>query len=408
MTQLIEKKAMRPEVRFSEFKKGWSNDKLGNLFSIRSASRVHKDQWAKHGTPFFRSSDVVAKFKGIKNRKVFISNKLFDELSKKSGVIKKNDLLITGGGSIGIPYLVPDNNPLYFKDADLLWLKKSKKMHSKFLYLYLTTTVFRKYITSVTHIGTIAHYTIEQAKSTPIFFPSISEQEKIASFLTAVDEKINLLRRKHECLQTYKRGVMQKIFSQEIRFKKDDGTNFPNWEEKKANELFKNHSNKSHNSDLPILAVTQNKGIVKRVDIDKKIKTSSQSIASYKIIEPGDFVISLRSFQGGIEYSNILGISSPAYTVLKPHLEIDDAFFRIYFKKKEFINKLSSTVIGIRDGKQISYDSFSILKLPYPCLDEQRKISQFISSIEVKINLINSKVIEVETFKKGLLQKMFV
>ena len=123
-----------PKLRFKEFDGYWSDSKLGQLIGISSASRVFKEQWQTSGVPFFRTSDVVSIFKNKKNEKVYIPLELFEELSKKSGKIQKGDLLVTGGGTIGIPYLVENNEPLYFKDADLLWLKSSGIVEGSFLY----------------------------------------------------------------------------------------------------------------------------------------------------------------------------------------------------------------------------------------------------------------------------------
>lgn len=159
---------------------------------------------------------------------------------------------------------------------------------------------------------------------------------------------------------------------------------------------------------MPILAVTQDKGVVYRDSLDMEIKTSQNSVKTYKLIEPADFVISLRSFQGGIEYSYIEGICSPAYTILKPKIEICDGFYKFYFKKDEFISRLNYAVIGIRDGKQISYKDFSEIKIPYTSVKEQKKIADFLSNIDKKIKIIQSQLLEIKEFKKGLLQQMFI
>jgi type I restriction enzyme, S subunit len=123
-----------PQIRFKGFQGEWAEQTLGNLFPITSAARVHKHEWTTSGVPFFRSSDVVSAFKGKVNTKAFISPDLYQTLSEKVGRVKKGDMLVTGGGSIGIPYLVATDDPLYFKDADLLWFKIRDSVNSHYLF----------------------------------------------------------------------------------------------------------------------------------------------------------------------------------------------------------------------------------------------------------------------------------
>jgi type I restriction enzyme S subunit len=201
-----------PEIRFAGFTDVWEQRKLGELMEISSATRVHKAEWTETGVPFFRSSDVVSAFKGSENDKAFISYELFEELSNKSGKVHENDLLVTGGGSIGIPYKVRNNEPLYFKDADLIWLKKSSLINSDFLYMYFITSVFRRYVGSITHIGTISHYTIEQVKATPMMIPEIKEQTHIGSFFARLDNLITLHQRELEKLKNIKKSMLKKMF----------------------------------------------------------------------------------------------------------------------------------------------------------------------------------------------------
>jgi type I restriction enzyme S subunit len=201
-----------PEIRFEGFTGKWENKTFGALMEIASASRVHKNEWTKSGVPFFRSSDIVSAYKGLNNDKAFISFELFKELAKKSGYVQEGDLLVTGGGSIGVPYLVRNNEPLYFKDADLLWFKKSESINSDFLYMFLTSPVFTKYINSVTHIGTISHYTIEQAKSTPFKLPKKDEQAKIGTFFQNLDSLISLQKRELEKLKNIKKSFLERMF----------------------------------------------------------------------------------------------------------------------------------------------------------------------------------------------------
>ena len=160
--------------------------KIGEITNVFSAARVHKNEWKTEGVPFFRSSDVISSFGGVENSrgKAFISFELYEKLSAKSGKVKKGDMLITGGGTIGIPYLVPNDEPLYMKDADLLCIQKNDSVLSEFLYFYFLTPQFRDYLANITHDATIPHYTIEQIKKTPIPVPSRNEQEKIVNTIS--------------------------------------------------------------------------------------------------------------------------------------------------------------------------------------------------------------------------------
>ena len=215
-----------PRIRFKGFAGEWEEKALGDLFPIMSAARVHKNEWTKSGVPFFRSSDVVSHFKGNENTKAFISHELYQELSAKVGRIKKGDMLVTGGGSIGIPYLAKTDGPLYFKDADLLWFKIRDAVDSNYLYTFFSSELFRRYLRSVSHIGTIAHYTIEQAKSTHLRLPKTTpEQTQIGEYFRELDSLIGLHQCKHDKLVTLKKAMLQKMFPQagattpEIRFK---------------------------------------------------------------------------------------------------------------------------------------------------------------------------------------------
>ncbi len=239
--------------------------------------------------------------------------------------------------------------------------------------------------------------------------PTLPEQQKIAGFLSAVDEKLKHLNRKKELLQQYKKGVMQQLFAQELRFKREDGMDYPDWEWMDGDKLFDNISDKNHNSDLPILAITQDQGAVPRDLIDYKMTVTDKSIASYKVVQVGDFVISLRTFQGGIEYSNYKGICSPAYIILRPSSDsVDRVFYKFYLKTDYYIAQLQKNLEGIRDGKMISYKYFSEIKLPVPSIEEQQKIASFLSSLDRKIDAVSAQIELTQQFKKGLLQEMFV
>ncbi|TBX34317.1 restriction endonuclease subunit S [Lactiplantibacillus paraplantarum] len=201
-----------PQLRFAGFADAWEKRKLGELTKISSAARVHKDEWTSSGVRFFRSSDVVSLFKGQVNTPAFISENLYDKLSEKSGVPSVGDILITGGGSIGIPYVIGPIWPLYFKDADLIWLKSRATFNSFFLFYYLQTPIYRTHLRAISHIGTIAHFTIEQAEETPLKITVLDEQNYIASILTKFDDLIAATQCKLDLLKKLKKGYLQKMF----------------------------------------------------------------------------------------------------------------------------------------------------------------------------------------------------
>ena len=204
--------ATAPEIRFKEFEGEWEEKKLGELMPITSAARVHKHEWTRSGVPFFRTSDVVSLYKGEENAKAFISLDLYEKLSDKIGRIKCGDILITGGGSIGIPFLAKSDDPLYFKDADLLWLKVPGSVDSIYLYVFFSSVRFRGYLGSISHIGTIGHFTVEQAKKTPIAIPLQAEQKKIGTYFRQLDELIARHATQLEKLKQVKVACLEKMF----------------------------------------------------------------------------------------------------------------------------------------------------------------------------------------------------
>lgn len=176
-----------------------------------------------------------------------------------------------------------------------------------------------------------------------------------------------------------------------------------------GNKLFKSITNKNHNSNLPILAITQDQGAVPRDQIEYNVTVTDKSLSNYKVVEVGDFIISLRSFQGGIEYSRFKGICSPAYIILRKREEnISELYYKYFFKTWRYIQSLNRNLEGIRDGKMISYSQFSSVKVPYPrSFKEQQKIADCLSSIDELIDAESRKLKALEKYKKGLMQKLF-
>ena len=180
------------------------------------------------------------------------------------------------------------------------------------------------------------------------------------------------------------------------------------WEHVKSKYLFENISLKGF-QDLPVLSVTQDKGVVYRDNLDIDIKYDLLTLKNYKLVQPGDFIISLRSFQGGFETSYLTGITSPAYTIFNfiDNQDKDHAFWQYLFKRIDFINSLKRVTFGIRDGKAISFSQFGDVKVEYPSFDEQKHIATVLTKLDNTIQLHEDHLQFLHSFKSFLLQKMF-
>ena len=229
--------------------------------------------------------------------------------------------------------------------------------------------------------------------------PPLPEQQRIVSVLSLWDTAIAKQTELVEKLTLRKRGLMQQLLTGKKWLKGFSGE----WKRVKAGEIFKSISVKGNGSEV-LLSATQEHGVIPRDQLEGRVTMPTGDTNSFKLVEVGDFVISLRSFQGGLEYSEHRGIVSPAYTVLKPIVEIDKSFYRYYFKSAEFIGHLAIAVIGIRDGKQISYDDFCFVKIPYPNIEEQKAISSILLQADIEIELANKKLARLQEEKRGLMQ----
>lgn len=179
------------------------------------------------------------------------------------------------------------------------------------------------------------------------------------------------------------------------------------WRKFLGNALFEQINDKNPEPGLPVLAITQEHGAIPRDMIDYHVSVTDKSIESYKVVKQGDFIISLRSFQGGIEYSQYHGICSPAYVILRRCTDGSDAYFKHYLKTDRFIQILTKNLEGLRDGKMISYKQFSELQVPAPEPKEQQKIADCLSSLDELIAAQARKVEALKTHKKGLMQQLF-
>ena len=409
-----------PQLRFGGFDGEWEDKKYGEIYSFYTTNSLSREKlnYDNGEVKNIHYGDIHTKFStmfDLENENVPFINSDFDLTRiKEESYCQDGDLVVADASEdyadVGKTIEIINLNNQKVLAGLHTFLARPNKYDMALGYAgYLLQSWKVRWQVMIISQGTkVLSLSTGRLSNIILTIPSKKEQKKIATFLTAIDTKIDQLTKKEKLLQEYKKGMMQKIFSQEIRFKDDDENEFPEWGEKYGNDVFESISNKDHNSDLPILAVTQEFGAIPRDLIDYKMSATKKSISSYKIVEVGDFIISLRSFQGGIEYSNYKGICSPAYIILKPSIEISEIFFKYYLKTYNYIQELNKKLEGIRDGKMISYKYFSEIKLPFPSLQEQTKIANFFLSIESKIGQTQKQLDLTKEFKKALLQQMFV
>ena len=243
----------------------------------------------------------------------------------------------------------------------------------------------------------------EALKAAKFDLPCKDEQDKIAAFLECLNTRIENQRTLVVALKKYKRGVVDGIFSRKLNF------SYPQtWAELEISELFMPISDKGY-SDKIVLTIVQGEGTMPRDSVDRRIAYDKSTISSYKRVLPNDFILHLRSFEGGLEIVNEEGVVSPAYTILRARNEIIPLFFYTFFRSYWFINsKLRISVEGIRDGKSINMNTFWHIKVPVPSIEEQRHISALISSIDNRIKIAEFEYKRLLQIRVGLMQQLFI
>ena len=276
--------------------------------------------------------------------------------------------------------------------------------NSTFMAEFLNSSPRVKKKLSVLAVGTSqVVLSFEALKAAKFDLPCKDEQDKIAAFLECLNTRIENQRTLVVALKKYKRGVVDGIFSRKLNF------SYPQtWAELEISELFMPISDKGY-SDKIVLTIVQGEGTMPRDSVDRRIAYDKSTISSYKRVLPNDFILHLRSFEGGLEIVNEEGVVSPAYTILRARNEIIPLFFYTFFRSYWFINsKLRISVEGIRDGKSINLNTFWHIKVPVPSIEEQRHISALISSIDNRIKIAEFEYNRLLQIRVGLMQQLFI
>lgn len=325
-----------------------------------------------------------------------------DDIKVKEFLLEAGDFLISRSNSLdkvgrAILFRGEIENCSY---PDLLMRFRVNEFQTLNVYLeaYLKSSAVRSYIQSCAAGTSNSMVKINKSvvEKIPILLPPLPEQKAIADLLSTWDAAIEKTARLIEAKERRFRGLMQELI----------GDVCHQWEHFRPDSIFDTVSEKNFPEE-ELLSVTQDRGVIPRSMLEGRVMSPDGSTSGYKRIKRGDFAISLRSFQGGIEYSDYQGILSPAYTVLRPKIEMSEDYWRLFFKSYIFIKRyLDLAVIGIRDGKQISIPDFMSVKIPVPSLQDQQCIAQTLLSVQREVDLLRGILEQYKTQKRGLMQKL--
>ncbi|MCK0514373.1 restriction endonuclease subunit S [Anaerobiospirillum sp. NML120448] len=328
--------------------------------------------------------------------------------------LDKEAIIYAGEGSSFLPKYYFGKFALHQRCYALYDFHNSIAVEYVYQYLLTKNSHFIRYAVG----STVKSLRLGSFNTCEVIIPCLDEQHKIAEFLSTVDEKVEVLEKKLEALNSLKKGFMQKIFSQELRFKDDSGQDFPEWECKELNNIAKSVNLKNTAGDiLEPLTVSAEQGIVLQQDYFDRAITNEKNINGYTIVEKYDFIynprISSLAKAGPIKLSKVkTGVVSPLYTVFRVKSSHKDSieFLEHYFNSDAWVPYMQSVAnYGARsDRMSLKKQDFYALPVIFPCLEEQRKIAEFLSAFDEKIEAVKRQVEAMKQVKKGLLQQMFV
>lgn len=401
-----------PRLRFKQFNSDWSQSIIGDIAEVTSSKRVHVSDYVSSGVPFYRGKEISELERGeVPKDVLYISEEQFNEFKTKFGSPRKGDLLITAVGTIGNIYRVKDDEDFYFKDGNIIWLK-NPKVNSKFLKICLEKNIDS--IRDSSSGSSQKALTIIELKKINFFSPNEDEQQKVSKFFSAVDQKISLLTTKHELLVQYKKGVMQKIFNQEIRFKDKGGKDFPEWVKVKlenvaeffrGGQLAKSHLDANGES----MCIHYGELFTVYSETISEIK-SRTNLKNGFIGKFGDILMpSSDVTPDGLARASCLMLDNVVLggdmNIIRPtNVNSSMLSYLLNFNKNAIIGLVSGTTV-----KHIYIKDLKGIELLIPgAAEEQAAISKFLIEIDKKIKLITSQMAITKQYKQGLLQQMFI
>lgn len=395
-----------PQIRFKGFDEEWNLNSLGECVEFYSGlTYTPNDVVDFGGTLVLRSSNV-------QNGELdFEDNVYVDDNAVNSDNVEKGDIIVVvRNGSralIGKHAVIKQEMKKTVIGAFMTGVKTEEP---NFYNALFSSPKFSEEIEK--DLGaTINQITTGSFSRMTFKFPSSTEQTKIGELFSRIDSLIASTQKEHDKLVSLKKCMLQKMFPKkgslvpEIRFKGFSG----DWEETSAENIFITTNDRNH-AGLPVLSASQEFGMIYRDEGGMNISHDKANEVTYKRVLPGQFVIHLRSFQGGFAHSKVEGITSPAYTIMdfSDKAKHDDYFWKYIFSSTEFINRLELITYGIRDGRSINFSDFSKLTFFIPNKREQEKIGTYFRNLDSLIYKQKDELEKLKNVKKTLLSKMFV
>lgn len=388
-----------PKIRFKGFHDDWEQRKLEDVIPVVTdyvaagsfgdiAANVNYKSEPDYAQ-LVRTVDLKHNFEN--NDLIYVDKKAFDYLYRVN-LDEESIVLPNIGANIGEVYYIKPSELPYERNVlgpNAIYLKPNK--NTKFIHFLFQTADFQKKLSISVASSGQPKFNKTELKGILLTLPNNDEQQRIGECFFMIDHLITLHQKK--CLERKKRDFTSVSIS---------------WEQRKAKELFISTADKGY-PDLPVLSATQDRGMIRRDENSINIFHDQKNEAGYKRVLPGQFVIHLRSFQGGFAHSTIEGITSPAYTVFGFSVpeKHDSEYWKYVFTSKAFIRRLETVTYGIRDGRSISYDEFLTLSFAYPSKDEQTAIARYLDKLSHLITLHQRKLELLKRLRNSLVDRCF-
>ena len=395
-----------PHLRFSEFHGEWEKCKVSDLLDFYSTNSLSWDQ-LEYGTDNMLNLHYGLIHVGLPTM-VDLSKDILPAIKKEN---KPKNFELCKEGDIAFADASEDTNEVA-KAIEFYTLEdkavvcglhtihgrdKSNKTVVGYKGYAFSSTAFHHQIRRIAQGTKIYSISAKNFDECYIGIPSKEEQTKIAKLLRLIDERIATQSKLIEDLKKLKSAIIEKLYS-EIQGKE--------YSYRQLFEIINERNNRLEFSN--VLSASQERGMVSREDLNLDIKFERSNVNTYKIVRNGDYVIHLRSFQGGFAFSDIVGVCSPAYTIMRPKDLLEYGYLSYYFTSRQFIKSLVIVTYGIRDGRSINVDEWFDMKIVIPTKEQQRHIVRTIKVFENKIENEEIYASCLLKQKQHLLRQMFI